>query len=44
MIITLLESGSKFDLPLDLKLNIEIASPVFSKAGVLTSEPCHIWP
>ena len=36
MIITLLESGSKFDLPLDLKLNIEIASPVFSKAGAMS--------
>lgn len=36
MIITLLESGSKFDLPLDLKLNIEMASPIFSKAGSMS--------
>ena len=36
MIIALLETGSKFDLPLDLKLNIEIASPIFSKAGSMS--------
>lgn len=36
MIITLLESGSKLDLPLDLKLNIEMASPIFSKAGAMS--------
>lgn len=36
MIIALLETGSKFDLPLDLKLNIEMASPIFSKAGSMS--------
>lgn len=36
MIIALLETGSKFDLPLDLKLNIEMASPIFSKAGAMS--------
>ena len=36
MIIALLETGSKFDLPLDLKLNIEMASPIFSKAGTMS--------
>ena len=36
MIIALLETGSKFDLPLDLKLNIEITSPIFSKAGSMS--------
>lgn len=36
MIIALLETGSKFDLPLDLKLNIEMASPIFSKTGSMS--------
>ena len=36
MIIALLETGSKFDLPLDIKLNIEMASPIFSKAGAMS--------
>lgn len=36
MIIALSDTGERFDLPLDIKLNIEIASPVFSKAGAMS--------
>ena len=36
MIIALLDTGEKFDLPLDIKLNIEMASPIFSKAGAMS--------
>lgn len=36
MIIALSDTGERFDLPLDIKLNIEIKSPVFSKAGAMS--------
>ena len=36
MIISLLNTGEQFDLPLDLKLNIEAASPIFSKEGAMS--------
>lgn len=36
MIIALSDTGERFDLPLDIKLNIEITSPVFSKAGAMS--------
>jgi len=36
MTIVLLETGSKLDLPLNLKLNIEMTSPIFSKAGSMS--------
>ena len=36
MIIALLATRKQLDLPLDLKLNIEMASPIFSKAGAMS--------
>lgn len=36
MIIALLDTHEQFDLPLDIKLNIEMASPIFSKAGAMS--------
>lgn len=36
MIISLLNTGEQFDLPQDLKLNIEAASPIFSQEGAIS--------